>query len=341
MGVKAASIRFVERTPLPDAITRPAIKALVADTSRKLAAKPSTATRAFANDMWDRPIAVHTPSDAQHYEIPAHFFALVLGPARKYSCCYYPGEDTTLAEAEQHALAETSTHARLAEGQSILELGCGWGSLSLWLASQFPQSQTLAVTDQQSQRLFIEQEISDRGLDNLRVITADVNTFEPGATFDRVVSIETFEQVPNWPALLGRIHSWLKPDGLFFMHVFSHCRVPYRLNHRDESHWIGKHFFAGGIMPSHDLIREFSECFEVERDWRWSGCHYQRTAEDWLLNFDRHKTPIGRVLRSVYGEEAQLWQRRWRLFFLATAGMFGHRRGEEWGVSHYLLRPTQ
>ncbi len=291
-------------------------------TSRKLAKKPPAATnRAFANAMRDRPIAVHTAAaNEQHYEIPAHFFALVLGPARKYSCCYYAGENTTLAEAEQHALAETSSHARLAEGQSILELGCGWGSLSLWLASQFPQSRTLAVSNSQSQRQFIEQEISDRGLDNLRVVTADVNAFQPEGTFDRVVSVEMFEHVSNWPALLGRIRSWLKPDGLFFMHVFSHHRVPYRFNHEDDSDWIGKHFFTGGIMPSHDLIREFPESFEVEHDWRWSGHHYQRTAEDWLANFDQHKAPIRRILRSVYGDEAELWQRRWRLFFLATAG---------------------
>lgn len=343
MGLKARAIRFVEANDLPDGLTRAAIAALVAQASRKLANKPAAAERhAFADAMRDHPIAMYTAAaNTQHYELPPEFFARVLGPARKYSCCYYPLASTTLADAERHALAETAALARVEDGQSILELGCGWGSLSLWLASNYPRSRVIAVSNSRSQRHFIEKEIAARHLGNLRVVTADVNVFQPDVAFDRVVSVEMFEHVSNWPALLGRVRSWLKPDGLFFMHVFSHERIPYRFDHKDETDWIGKYFFTGGIMPSHDLIREFHESFRVEQDWRWSGEHYQRTAIDWLANFDAEMGAIRGIFESVYGKDTELWLRRWRLFFLATAGLFGHRSGGEWGVSHYLLRPAR
>ncbi len=341
MGLKAAAIGAIERAPVPDQVTKWAIGALVGLTAKTLEHEPATATADFARAMENRPIAVHTDAaNAQHYEVPPEFFGLVLGPARKYSCCLYPTGSATLAEAEEFALAETAAHARLEDGQTILELGCGWGSLSLWMARNFPQSRILSVSNSHSQRRFVEGEIAARGITNLSVVTADANTFQPEGKFDRVVSVEMFEHMANWPALLARIKTWLKPNGLFFMHVFAHARVPYRFDHEDESDWIGKHFFTGGIMPSHDLIRQFVS-FEVIEDWRWSGRHYRRTAEDWLWNFDRNEAAVGAVMRSTYGEDAKLWQRRWRLFFLATAGLFGHGDSTEWGVSHYLLKPAR
>jgi cyclopropane-fatty-acyl-phospholipid synthase len=342
MGMKAAAMALFERAPVPDLVTRRGIAALVARTSRALAAEPEHAAVAFAGAMAKRPIATHTDAaNAQHYEVPAAFFSLVLGPQRKYSCCLYETDAATLAEAEQAALAETADRARLANGQSILELGCGWGSLSLWMARNFPESRVLAVSNSQSQRRFIEAEATAQGLHNLRVVTADANVFQPKEPFDRVVSVEMFEHMANWPLLLARVKSWLKPGGLMFMHVFSHARVPYRFDHEDETDWIARHFFTGGTMPSHDLIRQFPESFAVVEDWRWSGRHYQRTAMDWLANFDRHADEIAAVLHATYGDQARLWQRRWRLFFLATAGLFGHAEGREWGVSHYLLRSTR
>jgi cyclopropane-fatty-acyl-phospholipid synthase len=342
MNLRAKAIELYERAPLPDVVSRAAIAILVARTSRKMNVEDSETTRAFAAAMRARPIAIHTDAaNAQHYEVPAEFFGLVLGPRRKYSCCLYPEPATSLAEAEEISLAETAAHADLEDGQTVLELGCGWGSLSLYAAERYPKSTILAVSNSRSQRAYIEAQAEARGLANLRVVTADVNAFDPGAKFDRIVSVEMFEHVSNWPELLGRVRNWLKPDGRFFMHVFSHARLPYRFDHTDPADWIAQHFFTGGIMPSHALIREFPDLFEVEAEWRWNGRNYERTALDWLANFDRNDDAVMRVLTATYGDAAELWKQRWRLFFLATAGLFGHGDGSEWAVSHYRLRPTR
>jgi cyclopropane-fatty-acyl-phospholipid synthase len=264
----------------------------------------------------------------------------VLGPRRKYSSCLFADGATTLAGAEELALAETAAHAALADGQEILELGCGWGSLSLWMAERFPRARVTAVSNSAGQRGHIEAEAARRGLSNLRVITADMNRFEPDSVFDRVVSVEMFEHMANWGALLARVRLWLRPEGRLFLHVFSHRSSPYRFDHAEREDWIAQHFFTGGIMPSHGLIRQFSGLFTVEREWRWSGTHYARTADAWLSNYDRHADAITPILRDVYGDQAAIWRRRWRLFFLATSGLFGHAGGEMWGISHYRLRPA-
>lgn len=339
MNTIAAVTRTVERLPLPDSVTRAGIALLVDRTRRKLVRADVTDEAAFAATMANYPIAEHVAAaNEQHYELPPEFFALVLGPRRKYSCCLYEGADT-LAEAEERALAETGHHADLADGQRILELGCGWGSLSLWMAEQFPAAEIVAVSNSRPQRAFIEAEAARRGLRHLRVITADMNEFAPEGRFDRVVSVEMFEHMSNWTALLRRIHGWLRPDGRLFLHVFSHRSMPYRFDHRDRADWIAQHFFTGGVMPSHGLIRHLPIPFAVEDEWRWSGSHYSRTAEDWLVNYDVHAGVIGRILGTVYGADAPLWRRRWRLFFLATARLFGDSGGATWGVSHYRLQP--
>jgi cyclopropane-fatty-acyl-phospholipid synthase len=208
------------------------------------------------------------------------------------------------------------------------------------MAGQFPNSRIVVVSNSQTQRHYIERQAAERGLNNLRVVTADMNVFEPEAQFDRIVSVEMFEHMLNWRALLSRARSWLLPDGRFFMHIFTHRTGAYLFDRADREDWIAQHFFTGGVMPSHHLIRQFADLFEVEQEWRWSGTHYQRTALDWLANFDAGRARIGAVLRPVYGAETELWMRRWRWFFLATAGLFGHRDGREWGVSHYRMRPT-
>ena len=341
MSTIERAIPLFERLPLPDVLSRAAVSFLVGRTRDKLRRVPRDINKSFAAGMPNYPIAESVDdANAQHYEVPAKFFELVLGPQRKYSCCFYDDATSTLAQAEESALAQTAEHALVADGQHILELGCGWGSLSLWMASHYPAASITAVSNSQSQREFIMTEAARRGLGNLEVITADMNTFDPLRRFDRVVSVEMFEHMANWRALLSKVRTWLKPQGLLFFHVFTHRSAPYRFEKGDKEDWIAQHFFTGGIMPSHDLIHEFADLFAVEATWRWSGTHYQRTADHWLENFDRHSGAIDAVLRDTYGTEAALWRRRWRLFFLATAGLFGHAGGDEWGVGHYRLRPV-
>ena len=262
----------------------------------------------------------------------------MLGPNRKYSSCFYKEPASTLQEAEEEALRQTVEHADLADGQSILELGCGWGSLSLWIARQFPHSQVSAVTNSNAQREYIEGETAKRGLANLRVITSDVDLFAPEARYDRILSIEMFEHMLNWRELMVRLRAWLKPDGRFFLHIFTHRSGAYLFDRADGEDSIAQRFFTGGVMPSHHLIRQYADLFGVEKEWRWSGVHYQRTAQDWLENFDSHRVEIERVLRKVHGDETALWMRRWRWFLLATAGLFGYADGSEWGVSQYRLK---
>jgi cyclopropane-fatty-acyl-phospholipid synthase len=341
MSFVSSIIGTAERVPLPDLIVRAAIQRLCSRTATRLATGSAESDAAFAADMADRAIAEHADeANAQHYEVPAAFFARVLGPNRKYSSCFYREPATTLQEAEEEALRQTVDHADLADGQAILELGCGWGSLSLAMARQFPKSEITAVSNSRTQREFVEAAAAARGLRNLSVITHDMNVFTPVQQFDRIVSVEMFEHMMNWRQLMMRMRSWLKPDGHFFMHIFTHRCGSYLFERTDTEDWIAQHFFTGGVMPSHYLIRQYADLFEVEKEWRWSGLHYQRTAQDWLANFDAHRDEIEIILRAVYGSDTSLWMRRWRWFFLATAGLFGYADGSEWGVSHYRMRPA-
>ncbi|WP_260929294.1 SAM-dependent methyltransferase [Novosphingobium sp. 9] len=341
MNPIATAIRVVETAPLPDVLTRVGIDFLVGSRVKSLYDVPPS-DAAFARAMADHPIAEHTDkANEQHYELPPRFFELTLGARRKYSCCLYSTGRETLDQAEVLALEETVAHADLADGMRVLELGCGWGSLSLFMAERFPTSQITAVSNSSPQREHIEAQAAARGLTNLTVITADMNDFEPQGRFDRIVSVEMFEHMSNWASLLARARSWLVPEeGRLFLHVFSHRSQPYRFDTRDRTDWIAQHFFTGGIMPSHTLIAHFPEHFEIEAQWRWDGRHYQKTAQDWLARFDANRAEIDAVLRDVYGTQARLWRRRWRLFYLATAGLFGHADGAEWGVSHFRLRPA-
>lgn len=341
MSLLAASINRLQDAPFPDFVTRPAIAALVASARRRLVDTPPDAEARFAALMAERPVAEHVAAaNAQHYELPPRFFELVLGPRLKYSSAYYDKPETTLAEAEDAALIRTCQNAGLADGQSVLELGCGWGSLSLWMACAYPRSRITAVSNSGGQKAFIDREARLMGLTNLTVVTADMNDFQTTSSFDRIVSVEMFEHMANWRALLTRMRGWLAPSGRAFIHVFSHRTAPYRFEVEDRSDFIAQHFFTGGLMPSHGLMRRYPDLFEVEADWRWSGAHYARTANDWLANFDRHEDEVMGLMREVYGADARLWARRWRRFFLATAGLFGDRGGAEWGVSHYRLAPV-
>jgi cyclopropane-fatty-acyl-phospholipid synthase len=319
-------------------VTRPAIALLVANARRQLADPPRDIEAEFAREMAVRPVAEHADAaNEQHYELPARFFELCLGPHRKYSSCFYATPDATLEQAEAEALTQTCAHADLRNGQDVLELGCGWGSLSLWMAQHYPASKITAVSNSHSQKAFIDGEAQKRGLANLTVVTADMNQFSTDQTYDRIVSVEMFEHMANWRVLLTRVRGWLRPEGRVFIHVFSHPNAPYRFEVGDRSDFIAQHFFTGGVMPSHGLMRQYGDLFEVEREWRWSGAHYERTANDWLANFDRNEAEISGLMRQVYGGDFKLWMRRWRRFFLATAGLFGDSNGAVWGVSHYRL----
>ncbi|MBW9061038.1 class I SAM-dependent methyltransferase [bacterium M00.F.Ca.ET.194.01.1.1] len=341
MNMLAFAINAAERAALNDSVTLAGIDMLCARTKRRLAKIPPDAEAAFAADMAKFPVASHTDeANRQHYEVPAEFFALVLGAQRKYSCCYYPHNQTSLDEAETAALAETVDHAELEDGMDILELGCGWGSLSLYMAARFPNARITSVSNSASQRESILGRARERGLSNLSVVTADMNDFATGDHFDRVVSVEMFEHMSNWQVLFERVRAWLKPDGKFFLHVFNHRSRSYRFDHNNPADWIARHFFTGGIMPAFDLPHRFSRVLTVEREWNWPGSHYRRTALAWLENFDREIGHIRPILQRVYGADARLWERRWRLFFLATAGLFGHEDGNVWGVGHYLMKPA-
>ncbi|MEO8080075.1 MAG: cyclopropane-fatty-acyl-phospholipid synthase family protein, partial [Caldimonas sp.] len=296
--------------------------------------------QAFAETLAQAPVALlPDKANEQHYDVPAEFFGRVLGPHRKYSGCYWDDGTPTLADAEAAALAATCERAVLADGQRVLELGCGWGSLSLWMAEHYPASAITALSNSHSQRQFIETEAYRRGLGNLRVVTGDMNDFATSDRFDRVVSVEMFEHLRNWPEAFRRVAGWLVPGGRFFMHVFAHRTTPYAFVERDESDWMSRHFFSGGMMPSDDLAPRFQDDLRLVDRWRWSGTHYQRTAEAWLANMDLARSALWPLFETTYGSDAATWWVRWRLFFLSCAELFGHDGGQCWAVSHYLFEP--
>lgn len=276
-------------------------------------------------------------ANEQHYELPAEFFELFLGPRRKYSGCLWGPGTKTLAQAEEQMLALSCARAQVGDRMRILDLGCGWGSLSLWLAERYPAARVTALSNSSSQRAVIEAGCERFGLENVEVITADVNDFEPGERFDRVLSIEMFEHMRNWRELLRRIAGWLTPEGRLFVHVFSHRTLAYRF----AGTWAAERFFTAGLMPSHDLIAHFQEDMVLEEAWALPGCHYARTLDAWLGRLDAHRGAALAVLReSGLGEpEARLALARWRLFLLSTREMWGWRSGNRWQISHYRLRP--
>ncbi len=341
MTLASQAIKAAEAFDLPNSITLAGVGLMVRRTDEALSRLPGQAEIEFAEAMKAYPIATHTDeANAQHYELPAEFFALALGPNKKYSSCLYPVGSETLAQAEVAALEATCEHADLKDGQRVLELGCGWGSLSLFMAARYPNAQITAVSNSRSQRAYIEGQAAQRGLTNLRVITANMLDFTTDDRFDRIVSVEMFEHMSNWHGLLERTRRWLEPDGSLFIHVFTHKSRSYRFDANDKHDCIAQYFFSGGVMPSHALIRRFSDLYNVEAEWRWSGAHYEKTAMHWLENYDRNADRVMDILKPVYGQDARVWFRRWRLFFLATAGLFGHDGGKVWGVSHYRLRPV-
>jgi cyclopropane-fatty-acyl-phospholipid synthase len=342
---------LLEKNLLPDWLVRIGIRRLLAQRLREESARYDRA--AYVADLKTRALAEQTAAaNEQHYEVPTRFYQLCLGPRLKYSGCLYPTGRETLAEAEEAMLALYAERAQLADGQRILELGCGWGSLCLYNAEKFPRARITALSNSRTQKEHIEAAARRRGLTNLEIITCDINVFDPSHNpsdllsapglswdqFDRVVSVEMFEHLKNYQRLFALIARWLKPGGLLFTHIFTHSRLSYHFVVRDETDWMSRYFFTGGQMPAHDLLPQFQDELRLVQDWKVNGTHYQRTAEHWLQNMDAHRAEILPLFAETYGrDQAEKWWAYWRVFYLACAELWGYRAGEEWLVSHYLF----
>lgn len=334
---------LLEKQIVPDFLIRQRIrnllKARLRDESHPDDASLHQHIRSLVNELKESPIAINTQeANEQHYELPTSFFELVLGPQLKYSSGFWEHGARNLKASEQDMLLLTCERAQLMDGQDILELGCGWGSLSLFMAENYRNSRVTAVSNSNAQREFIEARAAARGLTNLRIITADMNDFDTEASFDRVVSVEMFEHMRNYRLLMHRIAQWLKPEGRLFVHIFTHHKYAYKFEVKDDTDWMSKYFFTGGIMPSNDLLFHFDDDLQREHQWLVNGQNYQRTSEEWLKRMDENKEKIIPIMKETYGEDAMLWFTYWRIFFMACAELWGYNNGEEWMVSHYLFK---
>ena len=343
-SVTAKAVDWTETGLVPDSVIRAGIRRLL---DRKLkeihvtdVEKAAIIKNRFVQMMGESPIAlVPHLANEQHYEVPAAFYSEVLGKNRKYSCCYWPTGVNDLDAAEDAALQVTAERAGIEDGMKVLDLGCGWGSLSLWIAEHFPKASVTSVSNSRSQRDYIVRAAENRGIENIEVHVCDMNDFAAPGTYDRIVSVEMFEHMRNYPELFRRISNWLEPDGRFFMHIFCHRTTPYEYIDRGPSDWMSRHFFSGGIMPSADLPMRIGGDLTVERHWQWNGDHYARTLRAWLDKMDARKGAVMPILEDTYGkDQADRWRMRWRIFFMACEELFACNGGREWYVSHYLLK---
>ena len=345
MSVLSHAVALAERGVVPDALVRAGIRRLLAARLAEVRAGGAEARRArqqaLVETMCDGPIAAGPEAaNRQHYELPASFFAAVLGPRLKYSCCLWPVGVDTLAAAEGAMLELTCARAGVADDMEVLDLGCGWGSLSLFVAERCPRGRVTAVSNSDTQGEFIRERVRERGLANLEVVTADLNDFAPARRFDRVLSVEMLEHMRNWEALLARIASWLAPEGRLFIHVFCHRDSAYLFEAAGEADWMARHFFTAGLMPSEDLLLHFQRDLVVERRWAIDGRHYARTLEAWLARLDAARERLLPVLTAVHGAAgARRALARWRMFFMACAESFAWGGGDEWLIAHALLAP--
>ena len=338
-----ALIDLAERAALPDWLIRAGIRRLLAKRVRLVmrqdVSQQETSLREFIHELRQSPIAIETDAaNVQHYEVPTTFFQQVLGPRMKYSCCHYATPAMSLAEAEEEMLDLFCRRAGIEDGMRILELGCGWGSLCLWIAEKYPNCRVLAVSNSCTQREYICSRCDEMGLDNVEVVVANVADFATDRQFDRVVSVEMFEHVRNYEQLMGRIARWLDRGGRLAIHIFCHRSVAYPFETEGKDDWMGRHFFTGGIMPSHELLLHFQRDLVLESRWSVSGTHYARTLEDWLVKCDQRRGDLLPMFQVELGAvEGKLQFQRWRMFFMACAELFAYRRGNEWLVAHYLF----
>ena len=336
-------IKLAEKGLLPDFFIRLGIRRLCG--KRLVDAKTSSVQvmeekhQQWINTLKESPVAlVPEKANEQHYEVPPRLFELVLGSNLKYSSGYWPQGTSSLDSSEVEMLKLSSKRASLSDGQEVLELGCGWGSLTFYIAQNFPNSKITAVSNSNVQRQFIEKKCEKLKIKNIKVITADMNDFSIDKRFDRVVSIEMFEHMRNYDELLKRVSGWLKKDGKLFVHIFSHKEIAYPFEDEDEGDWMAREFFSGGQMPSHKLLTCFTSRMKIEKDWRVEGTHYEKTSLAWLNKMDENKAEVLKLFEKTYGKnEASIWFQRWRIFFMSCEVLFGFNQGSEWGVSHYLF----
>lgn len=339
-------IALAEAGKVPDSLIRWGIRRLLKQRLQEEFAddveRQSQRYRDLLTELRQSPIAIETEAaNQQHYEVPAAFYRFALGKHLKYSSCYWDHETNNLDEAEAKMLAMSCERAELIDGQDVLELGCGWGSLTLWMAAHYPGSRITAVSNSNSQRVYINEQARQRGLNNIEVITCDVNQLTLDRNFDRIVSVEMFEHMRNYDSLLNKVASWLRPGGKLFVHIFCHRYLAYPFETEGDDNWMGRYFFTGGMMPARDTLLHFQTQLHIESQWDVSGRHYQQTSEAWLNNMDTHKEAILQLFSETYGKkDAALWVQRWRLFFMACAELFGYRGGNEWLVAHYRFAKT-
>jgi len=334
---------LLEQNKIPDSLIRVGIRKLLKQRLEAENQGTSEANQAhlmeLIAELKKSPIAIETKAaNEQHYEVPTEFYQYCLGKHLKYSSGYWKEGVKDIDTSEKDMLDITCERAELQNGQNVLELGCGWGSLSLYMSAKFPQSTFTVVSNSRTQKIYIDEQAKQRGITNLTVVTANINDFEPEKEFDRVVSVEMFEHMRNYQKLMRLVSSALKPDGKLFVHIFTHKEYAYKFEVIDESDWMSKYFFTGGIMPSDDLLLYFNEELAIEKHWHVSGMHYSKTSEAWLQNMDKHQKEIMPLFKKTYGEkEATKWWVYWRIFYMACAELWAYNKGEEWIVSHYLF----
>ena len=342
--VTSRAISWTESGLVPDSVIRSGIRRLLDNKLAEIRADDieiaSQTNNDFVRMMNASPVAlVPDLANEQHYEVPAAFYDQVLGRHRKYSCGYWPESVDTLDASELASLEETVARAGIEDGMQVLDLGCGWGSVSLYVAERFPKASVLSVSNSNSQREYILARAAERGLSNIDVVTCDMNDFSTERRFDRIVSVEMFEHMRNYGILFDRIHDWLLPNGQFFMHIFTHRSTPYEYIDKGPGDWMSRHFFSGGIMPSASLPLRFARKLAIDAQWTWNGNHYARTCRAWLNQMDRNKGAVMPILEDTYGAgNAGRWFMRWRMFFMACEELFRYNEGTEWFVSHYRFR---
>jgi cyclopropane-fatty-acyl-phospholipid synthase len=340
---------LLEKNRIPDFLIRWGARQMTSKRLREIRSRTIEEHQAYLHryigELKKQPIAIHTAdANEQHYEVPTAFFEQVLGSHMKYSCGYWeeavPHDSLQehLDRSEEAMLELTCRRAEVTDGQKILDLGCGWGSLSLFMARRYPAADIVAVSNSATQKAYIEARVEAENLKNLTVFTEDINDFTYGGRFHRVVSVEMFEHMRNYEALMDKIAGLLLPEGRLFVHIFSHRNTPYAYEVSDDRDWMARHFFSGGTMPSQDLLHYFTNRFSLEKQWAVSGLHYQKTLEAWLQRMDGRKETIILIMAQIDGpDQALKWWVYWRVFFMACAEFFAFTGGNEWYVSHYLF----